>query len=265
MYATLRYVHGSLVRCLHMRSSCARLCDSLRLSAFKQLEGRCIGADLIARHECCRTRGALARACSNLVFGTAASCLHLPVLRNFCESTRALSQGDGSSTDALVERLWHDVADDIHRNDADTPQHVSLSDPLAPSVRHASARKTEIAIPVRAGVDLQWLESALLQLQNAQKRGKLGGVSFSSTRVLVRDADQCRICSGSAKWPLCMLPLHVLRARGCSTHKGLSIDHGGTRLVHMHAGLRIWSASFGVCVCSISATCRCARTATYAA
>ena len=145
-------------------------------------------------------------ACSNPVSSTPACC---SLSKFSCEIEGALSQGAGSSTDALIERLWHDVADDIHRNDADTPQHVSLSDPLAPSVRHTGARKTEIAIPVRAGVDLQWLESALLQLQNAQKRGKLGSVSFSSTRVLVRNADQCRICSGGAQWPLCMSSLHV--------------------------------------------------------
>ena len=89
---------------------------------------------------------------------------------------------------AKVKRLWHDVSDDIHRNDADSGSHVALTEPVPPSVQLEADGRMGVCIPVRAGVDVTWLETQLLEVQkehNTRRMGPGGAFLFTSSRVAV--------------------------------------------------------------------------------
>ena len=102
-------------------------------------------------------------------------------------------QAQPLDTSAAVARLWRDVQDDIERHDAELPTHTSPAEPQAPTVC-ALDWATQVKIPVRRGVNPEWLEAALLELQREEREARRGpgrGLHFSSSKVVVRRLDAC--------------------------------------------------------------------------
>jgi hypothetical protein len=95
-------------------------------------------------------------------------------------------QGGLSYPDDVVERLWRDVTDDIHRQDAELSADAHLTKLQAPIVE-AAGWSTRVWLPIRRGVDLLRLERAVQALAREEARGpRRGGrdsFSLSSSRV----------------------------------------------------------------------------------
>jgi hypothetical protein len=95
-------------------------------------------------------------------------------------------QGGASNPGAVVIRLWLDVTDDIHRQDAESAESCAITELQPPQVESKGAT-TVVKLPVRAGVNLARLEEALIQLHNEEcGRPRQGALSSCSSSISVR-------------------------------------------------------------------------------
>ena len=88
----------------------------------------------------------------------------------------------------MVNALWCDVMDDIHRHDAEMPHHTDITEPREPYVSTSGAA-THVDLPVRAGVDVGQLEAQLMQLhheESSKPRLRQGPFRLNSSQISVR-------------------------------------------------------------------------------